>query len=201
MEKTIDAALQQIKEAHASLSHKRDGISRRIDEITAKIKELRSAPVSLDDWSVFLLEHIRRIGDRWPDERFMKAAFTPAGAYGHGETAPNKASWENFESDRGAFRDALPFTAGRMLVSNESSVNADNDMTALCAIMPEQVHAAMMKKIKSRYANNWGNNDLMPVKERRTLIASLLREQNGLNKERKTLQAEIDKMTNLTPLQ
>ena len=180
----LDSAISQVGAALAELRSEVDGIEGRMREVQGQIEVLESAPVSLDDWGLFLRAYIVKQGARFTSPLLAHRLLSPASPGGD-MTPFNARPWGDFE--RGG--DVLPHDMVRMFSGGEFS------MPALCALFPDQLFEMVLANMKERIGGQWGNEDATPVAERRVLCAVLVRERDDLRGRRAELQAEIDRLS------
>lgn len=185
MAKTTEAdvcsALKRVKTALESLRTNGTELDSRIQEIKQTISSLRQSPISLEDFGVFLRASIVQKGRAWLESAPVPF-FLSRECFGY-PAAFHTQPWEAFEN--GLLVNHSIF--GKLL-------SGDMSGAAICAIFPDQVCAAILDNLKKKLGASWGNEDAVPVAERRTLIASLKEECAGLEAQRSALQNEIDAM-------
>lgn len=181
IETDVGNALKRVKTALESLRTTGANLDSRINEIRQTVSRLQQDPISLDDFGVFLRACIVKKGQAWlnsaPATAFVGPSFL-------GEMANlHQQPWEVFENG------ALPHhSLLRKLLGGDISG------AAIFAVFPDQVCAVILENFKKEVGTVWGNNDAVPVAERRAMIALLNEERTGLEEQRKALQNEIDAM-------
>lgn len=181
-ETDVGSALKQVKTALQSLRAKSSDIDNRIGEINQTIGRLQQGPISLDDFGAYLHNAIVNKGKAWLGHANPMVLIGKD--WGGDRWEFNKRPWVEFE-DEG-------------IISNHKItrrlLSGDNSNAAIFAVFPDQVCDAILNHIKAEVGDAWGNEDAVPVSERRALIASLKEERSGLEAQRNSLQVEIDAM-------
>ncbi|ENO97556.1 MAG: hypothetical protein QMB75_00215 [Thauera sp.] len=183
MRRELDRAVNQVGAALSALRADVDGVDARLREVRGQIEALENAPVSLDDWGGFLRAYIAKKGERFVSPLLPTRLLAPSG-YGERPEPFNKRPWADFE--RGD--NVLPGDMVKMLSSGDYSA------PLLCALFPDQVCALILSNVKKHLGDKWGNEDAVPVSERRVLAAVLVRERDDLLARREELKAEIDRL-------
>lgn len=183
----IGGALEKIKGALSALRAEVSDIDTRLLDINRSIAKIESAPLSLEDFGRAVEAHVRAMGDAWPGSMLSSRLLSPAGMAG---AVPfNKRGWRDFERAGGQVSNPLPEDVSKvMFFDNHSAVRA------MCKLFPERMAEAILADVKARIGDQWGNEDAVPVAERRTLIADLSSERDALNARRNELQVELDSL-------
>lgn len=183
----IGGALERIKGALGALRAEVSNIDARLLDINRSVMTLESAPLMLEDYGRAVEAHVRAMGDAWPGSMLAARLLSPSGMAG---AVPfNKRGWRDFESADGRVRNPLPEDASKVMFFDSYSA-----VRAMCKLFPDRMAEAIMADVKSRIGEQWGNEDAVPVAERRTLIRDLSSERDALKARRDELRAEIDSL-------
>lgn len=180
-ETDVVGALKKVKNALESLRAKGADLDKQINEVKETIHRLQQAPISLEDFGVFLRATIVEKGRAW-----LKSV--PASAFVSSSYLGQEAAFHHQPFDAFEAGSLIQHNIFRRLLSGEGAGDA------IFAIFPDQVSATILENLKKEIGDTWGNDDAVPIAERRTLIASLKKECAGLEAQRSALQNEIDAM-------
>lgn len=156
----------------------------RLSEIRKTISRLKDEPISFKDYSDYVMEWIVREGGSVFDGYFAKNAVGWRNINRDGVRDVVTLPWSFFEPEDG--RNGSP-----LLGEARAILHQIPSIQALCAFLPDKVHAAMMKAIRETVGDSWPDGRL-PVAERRAMIAALTEEERSIEEQRAKLQAELD---------
>ena len=183
---TISAAIATLQIAQTELVKQIHDAQNNEQNYTNQIEELRTLPISLDDFSQYLKKHIEFYATTWFTGRhpsnMLIARFS-------GETAMNKKGWKDFEHQIGEV------TTHEFLLPHFCKLNDGDAFSALCFAMPEAMHEKLMTAYRDAIGERWGNEDLPKVELRRASIAALQDKLNTCKTEREALQTSLQELT------
>ncbi len=189
----ITTAIDQVKTAQALLAQELLLKRGRIAEIntavlaaTAQIEALRKAPISLDDFGVYLQAHIEATGAAW-----MGAAKDVTRVRWDTDIAANVKAWDAYEPDMGTIRANSVFNEN----SQPGGFGEKSNFGMLCFFFPELVHARLMATYAEHSAGKFVGAEVPAVAERRATIATTSEEIAQLEAEKTAIVAEIALMT------
>ncbi|NMG46417.1 hypothetical protein GPA22_22115 [Aromatoleum toluvorans] len=181
---SVDAALRQVRGTVAGLRQKVAAADARMQQIAQDINALKEAPISFEDWSKYLKDYIQRRGANWPDSVFMMKVSSGESRFpGDPLIGVGAREWREFEGGTSPLFGAEAYL---------SKITEGDVFSALCAVAPKLVHARLVSSLKAR-GTRFGT-DLLPVPQRKLLVAKLELEHKTLETQRAGLQAEIDEL-------
>ena len=171
---TIGGRLNSLKEELATTNQQIAGAN-------AKLQALYNAPLSLEDYGIYLKATIAQRGENelrmWAQERVQRDAI-----YGDPYA---KMPWSRYEEVNGD-----PVSNPTML-----AMTLPNTFDAMCFFMPDVVYEKLMERLREVAGRRWGNTEHPPVAERRQQRDSLQSELKTLHAHRAELTAQIEAIT------
>ena len=171
---TIGGQLNSLKEQLAATNQ-------QIASAHSKLQALYNAPLSLEDYGIYLRATIAQRGESelrtWAQERVQ-----PHASYGKPYA---ELPWSRFEEANGD------------LLSNPMmlAMTLPNTFDAMCFFMPEVVYEKLMERLREVAGRRWGNTEHPPVAERRQQRDNLQKELKTLQSQRADLTAQIEAIT------
>ena len=177
----IKAALATISGSLTGLKEQLATTNQQIAGANAKLQALYDAPLSLEDYGIYLKATIAQRGDSelrtWALERVQ-----PHPSYGKSYA---ELPWSRFEEANGDFA-SNPMMLAMML---------PNTFDAMCFFMPDVVYEKLMERLREVAGRRWNNTEYPPVAERRQQRDSLQDELKTLQAQRADLMAQIEAIT------
>ncbi|MCO7614098.1 hypothetical protein NJH83_28060 [Pseudomonas chlororaphis] len=171
---TIGGQLNSLKEQLAATNQ-------QIASAHAKLQALYDAPLSLEDYGIYLKATIALRGSEelrtWARERVQTHP-----SYG---SSYAELPWSRFEEANGDLAENPMMLA----------MTLPNAFDAMCFFMPEVVYEKLMERLREVAGRRWGNTEHPPVAERRQQRDSLQNELRTLQAQRTDLQAQIEAIT------
>ncbi|MBM96593.1 MAG: hypothetical protein CMI09_12210 [Oceanospirillaceae bacterium] len=180
MTSKINSALETIKAEKQRLTEQLQSVQNDIQTRASEIETLRNQPISLEDF--------REALKSWVDKKASEASSVrvPHQLIKGFRGSPGTSSlpWATFEPDVG---DGMKYACFPYDVPFESC-----DMTsALCFLFPENVLDRLMTSFEETVGHRWGNEDLMPVAQRRERVHELEGEIDELAEQASQIKAEL----------
>ncbi len=179
--KTLKSALSTITGQLSKLKEELADINHQINVTGSLIQELRSMPLSLEDWGSYFKAGIQKRAESY----FPGLA---AGLLRHyrGDDPHNQRPWSTFERDDGSTPPIyLPDDIFSPMHYGE----------AMCFFFPEVIYERLMARLKESVGHRWGNEDLPTVEERRKTIAELEAQRAALLEKHRALEGEIEEIS------
>lgn len=171
---TIGGKLNSLKEQLAATNQ-------QIASANAKLRALYDAPLSLEDYGIYLKATIALRGENelrtWARERVQAHP-----SYGKSYA---ELPWSRFEEANGD------------LASNPTmlAMTLPNTFDAMCFFMPDVVYEKLMERLREVAGRHWSNTEHPPVAERRQQRDSLQNELRTLQAQQADLTAQIEAIT------
>lgn len=171
---TIGGQLNSLKEQLATTNQ-------QIAAANAKLQALYDAPLSLEDYGIYLKATIAQRGENelrnWAQERVQAHP-----SYGKSYA---ELPWSRFEEANG------DLASNPMMLA----MTLPNTFDAMCFFMPEVVYEKLMERLREVAGRRWGNTQHLPVAERRQQRDSLKSELQTLLAQRDDLREQIEAIT------
>ena len=178
--KTLKAALSTINGTLGKLKEELADTNRQIGSIEGQITDLRTMPISLEDWGGYLKTAIEEKAAK----HLPMLAHKLLAPYSHtGERAENTLPWSFFENKE----NNILFDKG--LFPEQGSV-----LNAMCFFFPDMIYERLMERLRACVGDRWGNESYPTVDERRKTIDTLSAQRTVLIERRGVLEAEIDEI-------
>lgn len=178
--KTLKSALSTITGQLSKLKEELAETNQQISAIGALIGELRGAPISLEDWGLYLKAFIKARAD----------AYAPGLATdlirSYHNDPHNKRPWSAFEDDDGKAKNFL------LPADLFPPIDSQN---AMFFFFPDVIYERLMARFKEQIGQRWGNEEHPPLEERRKTVADLIAQRTTLLEKRAGLEAEIDEIS------
>ena len=188
----VTTAVDQVKTAQTFLVQALSIRRARIAEINASITQaqsqieaLRSAPISLDDFGVYLRAHVDKLGADW-----MGVAANIIGVRWETDIPANAKSWADFEPNIGEIRGDSVFNE-----KTKPGLWNKEQFGMLCFFFPAEVTAKLMAAYRAKCGETFGNAALPTITSRRETVAATALQIQTLETELAAVEAEVKLMT------
>lgn len=181
------AALPEVISTLKALAQKSRALHTRINAINGEVGALRQAPVSLEDFALYLKKWITNKGENYT--RMLRINELKQGPiYPSDGTRKDmsRVSWEELEASSNSHHFKL-FPDMSVIFNIRDALPIEQ----LCFFMPEVVFEKLYAVMKDSIGTRWGNGDVMPVAQRVETIKALNLEQGALEVEVRSIDAEI----------
>lgn len=188
MTKPTQTPLASVTSSLQSLSARAKNLREKMAGLNGEIRALREAPVSLEDFSKYLKNWIKRVGENYEKDLWIHAMNQPiAGRQG----GMNKTSFQELETVSSSpmfwpFPDQSVVYQGRGM-----------PIAGFCFFTPEAVFEKLFAAIQNTVGKQWGNADLTPIAQRISMIETLNAEIEVILPQLNAAESEIEKMSSL----
>lgn len=172
--------INELTDSTKSLMIRKKELEDKISTLNNRINELFNMPLSLDDYCSYIPSFVESCGK--PDV---------------GISGNNKTTWGDCEEKNGEVGAKIKY---KRLVEN-ITVAFSESFYVMCFCHPELITELLTKILKEKYKDNWGNNELPTIAERRTEVKKLITEREEAQKELTEIDACINNIKgNLTDI-
>lgn len=176
--KNIKAALSTVNGKLSELKEQLAETNRAINLVDVEIDALYALPISLNDWSVYFKKLIQETANNYAPQLHYDLMRGQVGC-----DRENEKSWSQFEDKTGKFM-GMQWPTGTF-----TSIMSMHQIMSF--YFPDVVHERLMARFKENLRTRWGNDECMPVEDRRKKVAELMMKRASIAEKRTTLESEI----------
>ena len=185
---TAKAALAAVSGELTGLREQQKAKLARLSEIDSQVQALRESPINLEDFKGYVAKFIESQGASFASRLNLREWYRPKNR-DHHDASRVATPWRSFEDEDGNYREtAIP-------LPDHSSLGSTNTLGFLCYFVPERVTEKLCDQLQREAGQRWGNADVVPVAQRRSLIAELEQEREAVEDELQSVTQSIAEIT------
>ena len=188
MSKNTEVSTKAIVSGLKNLSASAKALHAKKDELKGQIAALHDAPVSLEDFAVYLRKWISVRAANYSAGIQAVELVNPAREFGDGFQPMNTKSWRELEMLSNANARVFSLFKSSSVLFNQRDTPA---IDAFCYFLPEIVEAKLMDQITKSCAARWGNHSVPPIAQRIEAIEEYQKQLEAMKPEIEQLDAEI----------